>query len=279
MSKIERALNRARSERGNFPVPAPTEIGRSTKGTALVPEHSEEASVQAITSMNASESEFFTAGDLAQRGIIHPERVDDRTVQVFRELRTKIIQQSHGRNGVILITSINPGDGSSFIAQNLAAAFAFDAGKTALLVDCNIRNPSIAEQMADASAPGLTDYLFDPDLGVEQIIQPVGIARLRAIAAGGRRATGAEYFTSQKMRQLIESLRVRYKERFIVLDGPPMSDVANIRILSELCDYVMVVARHGRATVSQIENGLSVINDKKLLGVIFNDEPRIPWGK
>ncbi len=78
-------------------------------------------------------------------------------------------------------------------------------------------------------------------------------------------------------RRLIESLRERYRERFIFLDGPPMSDIADARILSELSDYVLVVARHGRATNAQIESGLSAISSSKLLGIVFNDEPRIPW--
>ena len=79
------------------------------------------------------------------------------------------------------------------------------------------------------------------------------------------------------MRRLIDSLRERYRERFIILDGPPMSDIADARILSELSDYVLVVARHGRTTNAQIENGLSAISSSKLLGIVFNDEPRIPW--
>jgi len=72
-------------------------------------------------------------------------------------------------------------------------------------------------------------------------------------------------------------LRERYCDRFIILDSPPMSDIADARILSELSDYVLVVARHGCATNAQIETGLSAISNKKLLGIVFNDEPRIPW--
>jgi len=71
-------------------------------------------------------------------------------------------------------------------------------------------------------------------------------------------------------------VRLRYRERFIILDGPPMSDIADIRILSELSDFVLIVARYGRATNTQIENCINAISDKKLLGIVFNDEPRIP---
>jgi Mrp family chromosome partitioning ATPase len=123
----------------------------------------------------------------------------------------------------------------------------------------------------------LTDYLEKPDLELAEIIRPVGIARYRAIAAGGKQRLPGEHLASEKMRSLIDSVRLRYGERFVILDGPPMSEIADIRTLTELCDYVILVARYASTTNAQIENCLSAIDDKKLLGVVFNDEPRIPW--
>jgi capsular exopolysaccharide synthesis family protein len=277
MSKIEMALSKARGERGivPFPTPGAGTGGTQATGTALVTDRAGHA-IDTIGRMCVSESRLLSAGDLSQRGIIHTGRLEDPVVQVFRELRTKIIHQSQGQNGVILVTALNKGGGGSFVAQNLGAAFAFDAGKTVLLIDCNLKNPSVDRLIANAAVPGLTDYLENPDLDIAEIIRPVGIARYRVITAGKRREIPMEYFTSLKMRGLIDSVRQRYRERFIILDGPPMSNFADIRILSELCDYALVVARYGRATNAQIENCLNVISGKKLLGVVFNDEPRIP---
>jgi capsular exopolysaccharide synthesis family protein len=195
---------------------------------------------------------------------------------VFRELRTKIVQQSQGQNAVILVTSVSKGSGGSFIAQNLGAAFAFDMGKTALLIDCNLKNPSVHKLLANASAPGLTDYFENPDLDIKQIIHPVGIARYRVITAGKRREILEEHFTSVKMKHLMDTVRRRYRERFVILDGPPMSHIADIRILSELADYVLVVARYARCTNTQIAKCLDAVGERKLLGIVFNDEPRIP---
>ncbi len=239
MSKIEKALNRAREERANLPVLVPGAGAGATPaaGTALVAERvGPTVSAETIGRMSVSESRLLTPGDLAQRGIIQREHTEDPTVQVFRELRTKIIQQTQG-----------------------------------------LKSPNVHRLIGSASVPGLTDYLENPDLDIAKIIRPVGIARYRAIAAGKRRDIPAEYFTSVRMKRLIDSVRRRYQERFIILDGPPMSDIADTRILAELCDYVLVVARYGRATNAQIERCLNAISDKKLLGVVFNDEPRIPW--
>ena len=308
MSKIEKALRKARAERGNLPIPVTGSIAGETPvpgtavvargergnlpltvtdsiagetrvpGTAVVADRLEHAvamvSIETIARM--SEPQLLSAEDLLRRGIIHPERAEDTAVQVFRELRTKILQQSQGRSSVILVCGVKEGSGSSFVAQNLGAAFAFDAGKTALLIDCNLKNPSMHRLTDNASLPGLTDYLENPAIDIAEIIRPVGIMRYRVITAGGRRDIPGEYFTSPKMTRLIDSVRRRYGERFIILDGPPMSDFADIQILSELCDYVIVVARYASATKAEIENCLNAIQ-KKLLGIVFNDEPRIPW--
>ena len=280
MSKIEKALNRARSEGVPVLTSVPGTGEKRSTGTALIPDRNDVAvSAESIPRMSARESRLLSSKDLAQFGIIHPERSEDPAVQVFRELRTKIVQKSQGQNGVILVTGISKGSGVSFVTQNLAAAFAFDAGKTALVIDCNLKNPSGRGVISNSAAPGLADYLENPELDIDKIIRPVGIARYRVIAAGKRREVPVEHFTSLKMRRLIDTLRARYRERFIILDGPPMSDVADIRILSELCDYVLVVARYARSTSTQIENCLSVIAEKKLLGLVFNDEPRIPWAR
>ena len=273
MSKIEKALNRAR-EAGLQVVPlANTGTGAATGGSVV---SYRGTNPETIPRMAMNEVRMLGPNDLEQRGLIRPQHTEDPVILAFRELRTKIIQQNPGQNAIILITSVSQGCGGSFVARNLGAAFAFDVEKTALLIDCNLSNPSVHQLLRNAALPGLTDYLENPALDVEKIIHPLGIARFRLITAGKRRESPEELFTSGKMKQLMDTLRRRYRERFIVIDGPPMSKIADIRILSELADYVLVVARYGRSTNTQITNCLNAISEKKLLGIVFNEEPRIP---
>src|SRR5205807_2080149 len=154
MSKIEKALKRAGEERGNLQVVAPAAAagGRTAPWTALVGQQIEPP--ETISRMAESEHKLLSAEELWVRGIIHPQQTQEPAVQVFRELRTKISQQSQGQNAVILVAAVSRGNGASFIARNLAAAFAFDSAKTALLVDCNLRNPSVHELIPDTSLPG-----------------------------------------------------------------------------------------------------------------------------
>lgn len=272
MSKIEKALNRAR-EGGLQVVPRAENAGPAT-GTSVVTYRT--AHPETIPRMAVNEVRMLGPVDLEQRGIIRPQHGEDPAVQVFRELRTKIIQHSQGQNAIILVASVSRGCGGSFVSRNLAAAFAFDVGKTALLIDCNLANPSVHELLRNASVPGMADYLENPALDVEKIIHPLGIARYRLITAGKRHEAPEELFTSAKMKQLMDAVRRRYLERFVILDGPPMSKIADARILSDLADYVLVVARYGRSTNTQIANCVSAIGEKKLLGIVFNEEPRVP---
>ena len=272
MSKIEKALNRARA--GGLQVVPRAEISGPATGTSVVTYRT--AHPETISRMANNEVRMLGPDDLEQRGIIRSQRGGDPAVQVFRELRTKIVQHSQGQNAIILVASVSQGCGGSFVSRNLAAAFAMDVGKTALLIDCNLADPSVHQLLHNATVSGLADYLENPALDIEKIIHPLGIARFRLITAGKPHEAPEELLTSGKMRQLMDAVRRRYLERFVILDGPPMSKVADFRMLSDLADYVLVVAGYARSTNAQIANCVSTVGDKKLLGIVFNEEPRIP---
>ena len=287
MSKIEKALAKARRDKGLALVPTAPRESASESGhelTAVHPTASGEFSVadgealirasEAIARMR--ELAIRSRGELADSRIIYPEMTGNGTVQAFREIRTKILQRTKGKNGVIMVTSVADGGGSTFVSLNLGAAFAFDAGKTALLIDCNLRNPWLQKLLKDESPTGLMDYLENKDVDLSGIIHPVGIERLRVIPAGGQRDVPAEYFTSPRFKRMFDNIRRRYAERFIILDAPPMTDSADTKILAELCDYVLLVVPYGRVTQAQIDESIKSVDGGKFLGVVFNNEPRPP---
>jgi capsular exopolysaccharide synthesis family protein len=279
MSKIEKALNRARSiSLTPVPVSQPEsgqQLVRAPVAGGVVADPEQRArSAQAIARMREPTPRSRT--ELEQRRVVFPEMTDSDTVKALREIRTKITQKTEGNNGVVLVTSLAPRGGGSFIAFNLAAAFAFDAGRTALLVDCNLRNSSLPRLFADTPHLGLTDYLEDSSIAVGDVIHPIGIERLRVIPAGGRREVPGEYFDAARMQRLIEELRSRYPERFVILDAPPTTESADVHTLAGLCDWVIVVVPYGKVTTAQIEEALKSLPQEKVLGVVFNNEPGLP---
>lgn len=146
MSKIEKALSRSVGERRLALVAkAATENGEPSRELVNAP-----GAAARVPRLPASETiarmreiQRRSTEDLAAAGIISPERGESATVKAFRELRTKVLQKTQGRNGVIMITGVSPGCGATFVALNLGVAFAFDPGKTALLIDCNLRDPTL----------------------------------------------------------------------------------------------------------------------------------------
>ncbi|MEJ2106541.1 MAG: AAA family ATPase [Acidiferrobacteraceae bacterium] len=220
---------------------------------------------------------------LAEMRIISPEMPDRGVVDAYRRMRTKIVKKNGGENPTIMVTGISHASGVTFTALNLAAAFAFDESKTALVIDCNFRSQGMelgeeGDRGEEVDRYGLADYLDDEmdDVGMEEIIHPTGIRRMRLIPSGGEREGLVEYFTSTKMSELVESAKQRYRDRYIIIDTPPILESADTGILTDLCDYVILVVPYGRFTQQRIVDAARAIGQDKFLGAVFNDVPHVP---
>ncbi len=212
----------------------------------------------------------LTPDDMDERRIIYPESSNRKLVNHFRNLRTKLLEKSGGNNFTLVVSGARSGAGASFVSLNLAAAFAFDQAKTALIIDCNLREPALHSTLDIIPEYGLTDFLDDPDFDISRILYPTGIPRLRLIPAGSRRETPSEFFTSFRMKQFLQAIRRRYPDRFIVLDTAPITESPDARILTELCDYAMLVVPHGGMTVGGVEQAALAFNSEKFLGAVIN---------
>ncbi len=212
----------------------------------------------------------LTPDDMDERRIIYPDSPNRDLVNRFRHLRTKLLTLSGGNNFTMVVSGACEGAGTSFMALNLAAAFAFDQSKTALIIDCNLRNPTLHTQLDLAAETGLTDFLDEAEYDIGRIIYPTGIPRLRLVPAGSRREDPSEFFSSFRMRQFLQAIRRRYPDRFIVLDTSPISESPDARILGDLCDYSMLVVPHGRLTASAADSAAQLFDPAKFLGAVIN---------
>ena len=211
---------------------------------------------------------------LEQRRLIHREESVRRQADAFREIRTRLLAMAGQQNFVTLVVAVSPRSGGSFVARNLAAAFAFDDAKTSLLIDCNVRHPGQHKAMGVEPVRGaLVDLMEHPAIGIESILYHTGVPHLRLIPAGKARESGSEYFSSHRMRTVIDSLRSRYADRYLFLDGPAIKGSPDARILADLADFVVVVAGYGRDTPEAISQSLTHFEPSKLAGVVFNEAP------
>lgn len=217
------------------------------------------------------EPRSLSVDDLAMKKIIYPEHPDRQVLERFSRLKNQLLTASKGQNFTLTVTSTVNKGGASFVAVNLAAAFAFDSSRTALLIDCNLRYPTLHHAFDMVPDLGVTDFLDDPIMDVASVIYPTGIKRLRFIPVGKRHDATSEYLTSYRMKQLLENVRSRYPDRFIILDTPPISELPDAGLLSQLTDYSLVVSPHGKMRESRIVDACNRIPADKLLGVVFNN--------
>lgn len=208
---------------------------------------------------------------LNERRLIHHHDSVRKHADAFREVRTRLASMGGNRNFITMVAAVSPQSGASFVARNLAAAFAFDDSKTSLLIDCNLRHPAQHTALGvDPVNGGLVNYLDHPSLGVEKILYHTGIPRLRLIPSGTTREMGDEYFSSFRFRAMLDSLRSRYPDRYLFLDGPAVKDSPDARMLADLTDFVVLVVGYGRDTPTAINKAISNFDPAKLAGVVFN---------
>lgn len=218
-----------------------------------------------------SEVGAFEEVELDELRIIYPNMHDKRMLNEFRELRTKLMQRAGSENFVVMVSSVTDAGGASYVSRNLAAAIALDYGKTAVLVDCNLSNPSVDRLLPLPAEAGLTDFLEDRSLQLDNIIYASGVPRMRVVPAGNMRSASSEYFSTDRMHQFVSAIKQRYNDRFVVIDGPPVGSSPDATILSEICDFALLVVPYGRVTMSQVNAGVDAINPDKLVGVVFNN--------
>jgi protein-tyrosine kinase len=217
-----------------------------------------------------SEVRQFTAAEFNALKVVHAGDEGSVHLKVFRDLRTQLMKRTDWRNFVCLVTSAAPG-GSSHVAVNLAATIALDKSKTSLLVDANLYSP-FAELLLPVPAQlGLTDYLDDPTTGIEDIVYASGVPRMRVVPVGNNREGGTEKINSVRMRDFFTEIKDRYADRYIIVDAPSAADYdAEIRILAELCDFVVLVVPYGKVSETQLNASIDKIGSEHLAGVVYN---------
>lgn len=221
-----------------------------------------------ITKM--SEVRHFSPSEFEALKLVHAGDEGSLHLKVFRDVRTQLMKRTEWKNFVCLVTSAASG-GSSHVAANLAATIALDKSKTSLLVDANLYSPYAESLLPVPSQLGLTDYLEDATTGIEDIVYASGVPRMRVVPVGNNRDGGTEKLNSSRMRDFFTEIKSRYFDRFIIVDAPCAADYdAEIRILAELCDFVLLVVPHGKVTEAQLNSAVEKIGQQRLAGVVYN---------
>jgi capsular exopolysaccharide synthesis family protein len=167
---------------------------------------------------------------------------------------------------VFTVSSPDSEDGKSLVSANLAFAFAKDHGRRVVIVDCDLRSPSLQKYLGVTTEPGLLQYLAN---GAGPQCYMRRIENLYFLTTGGIAPNPVEALSMRKMRQLIETLRANFDT--VILDTPPFSPIADARVVTGLSDGLIMVVRRGKTAYSSLDRAFKVVDRAKLLGVVFND--------
>lgn len=207
-----------------------------------------------------------TPSQLAQLTIREPK---SGVAESFRSLRTAmrfLLKNENG--GIIFVTSACAGEGKTTSAINLACAYA-NAGSRVLLIDADLRNPSL-HKMLNVNAPlGLADYLSGR-FEAENLIHTTNVLRLSLIPAGRLPEDPAELLSSASMQELIETAHKEYDH--IIIDGPPVLGLADALILSSLADTTLLAVRAENTRIGAVNNALKRLrqSEANLSGILLN---------
>jgi len=189
----------------------------------------------------------------------------------YRALR-HVVEQRHKDQAlsVIAISSPGVGDGKTTTSINLAGALAQGADNAVLLVEADLRRPSIGSMLGFSGSRtlGLVDAILDPSLTLASIVQPRPPFNLNVVLAGQVPASPYEVLKSPRLGALLDEARTQYD--YIVMDTPPLALVQDCRVVARWIDGVVVVVAAHQTPRNLLENALDVVDPAKLVGIVFN---------
>jgi capsular exopolysaccharide synthesis family protein len=169
----------------------------------------------------------------------------------------------------LLVTSPTTGDGKSTVAANLALAFA-QAGRRTILVDADLRKPSIHEMFDQTNTYGLTSLIRSEVIDLGHVLRAVDEPNLRLLTSGPLPPNPAELLGSNRMRSIIEALETQAD--LVIFDSPPSVTVTDAAVLASLIDGTVVVVAAGqtrRDHVRQTEETMSRVGGR-VIGAVLN---------
>lgn len=263
MERIKQALEKAREDR--------LRTGQSSGLGGI------QSTVTPVTQIIYSQ----TRTQQVQKHILREQRVmvgqkSDASASAYGILRTQVLQRL-GDNGwnALAITSPGSSEGKTLTAINLAISLAQEVTYTVLLVDANLRQPSVHTYFGFAQEKGLSDYLTGDIPLSSLLINPAGIERLVILPGGTPLDNSSEMLNSPKMKQLVEELKERYRSRIVLFDLPPLLSSSDALAFSPYVDAVLLVLEDGKTSAEEIRRATELLQNTQLIGTVLNKSHRV----
>jgi protein-tyrosine kinase len=195
---------------------------------------------------------------------------DAHLTEEYRKLKSAVLMmmQPHAKQNTLVVTSAESGEGKSLTALNLALVLAQESNRTVLLVDADLRRPTLHTYLGVKPQFGLADCIIDK-VDLHDALIKTTVPRLNFLGAGKKTETPAELLSSDRMKDLMREIKDRYRDRIIIFDTPPTLIFTDIRVLSQFADGILFVVKEGVAT-SSVRDALAALKGSPVLGIVYN---------
>ena len=177
---------------------------------------------------------------------------------------------------VLAVTSPAAGDGKTLTAANLAGALARESDGRVLLIDADLRRPSVATTLGLSSSPGLTDLLVDGGADLSAVVQRVPPHSLWAVTCGTSGSAIHRLLRSPRFEPLLQRARQEYE--VVIVDTPPLLPVFDSAVLARIVDQMLVVVAANQTPRKLLGEALNLVDPAKVMGIVFNRDDRPLFG-
>ncbi len=265
MSRIEEALKRAAHKKQTVSI-----AGHETETVSPA----EQKPRQRQTPVKKAAEFLLNVAPIKITNALIPTVKEEKTIaaEEYNKLRSAIIALTRSEKplNTLLVTSTVSEEGKSMTSLNLAIALAKEHDHTVLLVDTDLRRPSLHKYFGISPEHGLVQCLKD-NLPLEQALIKTGIGKLVFFPAGGALRDPLDILSSRRMKEIVDELKQRYDDRYVIFDTPPALPFADAGVLADMVDSTLFVVREGKATRKSLLKTLDEFKDHNLLGVVYND--------
>ncbi len=266
MSRIEEALKKfTELKQGSDAVPANQDVRSGTQGTKV------SLPAQLVKS---DSNRLLDVKPIRVDNLLLATALNEKTevVEEYDKLRSAINALTKGDNflNTILVTSTASEEGKSMTSLNLAISLAKEQDHTVLLVDTDLRRPSVHKYLDLDPEIGLVHCLRD-NVPIEDALIKTGVGKLVILPAGESIRDPLDMLSSNRMKEIVQELKERYPERYVIFDTPPAKPFADASVLAGIVDSTLFVVREGKANKDDVLKTLEEFKDLNLLGVVYND--------
>ena len=189
---------------------------------------------------------------------------------LFKTLRGKILFPVSGKPPKsLMVTSAVPGEGKTFIASNLAVNLAQNIAEYVLLLDCDLRRPRMHKMLGFNQVKGLSDHLSN-GTGLSDLLLKTVVDKLTLLPAGTPPLNPSEILSSAKMANLIDEVKTRYDDRYLIIDSPPPLLAPETSAIAKRVDGIIVVIKYGETSLKIVEQMIESLGKEKIIGAVLN---------